>query len=102
MIRPVHLALLAAMIASPAIAAPRSVPTTQADALVGGHVIVSPGHEIDGATIIVRDGVIEAVGLNVPVPPDARRWDMAGFVLYPHKQRVCGDFAAIEISEPQP
>ena len=76
-------ALLAALLALPLAAAPRSVPTTHADALVGGLVIVSPGHELPGATVVIRDGIIEAVGMSVAIPPDARRWDVSGMVLWP-------------------
>jgi imidazolonepropionase-like amidohydrolase len=76
-------ALFATTVAAALVAAPRSVPTTQAHALVGGLVIVSPGRELPGATIVIRDGIIEAVGTSVAIPPDARRWDVSGMVLWP-------------------
>ena len=41
-------------------------------ALVGGKVVTKPGETIDGATIVIRDGYIEAVGNNVSAPADAR------------------------------
>jgi imidazolonepropionase-like amidohydrolase len=39
--------------------------------------------DIDGGTVIVRDGTIAAVGKNVPVPEDARVIDVKGQVLTP-------------------
>jgi len=45
-------------------------------------VVQSAGKIIDGATLVIRDGVIEAVG-HVSIPPDARVWDMNGHTIYP-------------------
>jgi imidazolonepropionase-like amidohydrolase len=51
-------------------------------ALVGGKVMVKPGETLDGATIVIRDGYIEAVGKDVAVPADARVWDSKGLTIY--------------------
>src|SRR6185295_3036512 len=51
-------------------------------ALVGGKVFVKPGESLDEATIIIRDGVIQAVGKDAAVPADARVWDMKGLTFY--------------------
>jgi len=51
-------------------------------ALAGGKIVVKPGEVIDGGTIIIRDGFIEAVGKNITLPPDARVWDMAKTTIY--------------------
>jgi imidazolonepropionase-like amidohydrolase len=51
-------------------------------ALVGGKVVVKPGQILDAATVVIRDGLIEKVGTNVAVPPDARVWDMKGLTIY--------------------
>lgn len=51
-------------------------------ALVGGKVVVKPGETLDGATIVIRDGYIEAVGKDVAVPADARVWDSKGLTIY--------------------
>jgi imidazolonepropionase-like amidohydrolase len=53
-----------------------------AHALVGGTVVVKPGEQIEGGTIIIRDGLIKAVGKEVSVPADARVWDMKGATIY--------------------
>ena len=51
-------------------------------ALVGAKVVVRPGEILDPATIIIRDGFIQAVGKDLPVPPDARVWEMKGLTVY--------------------
>src|SRR5258708_15468442 len=51
-------------------------------ALVGAKLIVKPGETLDPATIIIRDGFIQAIGANVAVPSDARVWDMKGLTIY--------------------
>ncbi|MBR9989523.1 MAG: amidohydrolase family protein [Gemmatimonadetes bacterium] len=51
-------------------------------AFTGARIVVSPGRVLDNATLVVRDGVIEAVGTRVNVPADARVWPMAGRTLY--------------------
>jgi imidazolonepropionase-like amidohydrolase len=51
-------------------------------ALVGGKVIPRPGEVLEGATIVIRDGLLEAVGTNATPPADARVWDMKGKTIY--------------------
>ncbi|MBI5774888.1 MAG: amidohydrolase family protein [Verrucomicrobia bacterium] len=51
-------------------------------ALVGGKIIPKPGEEIADGTIVLRDGLIVAVGKNIPVPADARVWDAKGLTIY--------------------
>jgi N-acetylglucosamine-6-phosphate deacetylase len=50
---------------------------------VGAKIVVSPEKTIDTGTLVVRDGVIVAVGEKVEPPADARIWNAAGKVLYP-------------------
>jgi imidazolonepropionase-like amidohydrolase len=57
--------------------------TPRVHALVNARLVISPGNVIDRGTLVVRDGVIEKVGANVPVPPEARVWDLAGKTVYP-------------------
>ena len=56
--------------------------TPRAHALVGGRIIVAPGQVIERGTLVLRDGVVEAVGADVATPADARVWDVAGRTLY--------------------
>jgi imidazolonepropionase-like amidohydrolase len=51
-------------------------------ALVGGKVVVKPGNIVSNGTIVIRDGLINAVGPNATVPEDARVWDMKGTTIY--------------------
>lgn len=52
-------------------------------ALVGARVFTRPGQQIDEATIVIRDGLIEALGPDVRPPVDARVWDAKGRTIYP-------------------
>jgi imidazolonepropionase-like amidohydrolase len=51
-------------------------------ALVGGKVVPKPGAMLNGATIVIRDGYIVAVGTNAAPPADARVWDTTGLTIY--------------------
>ena len=51
-------------------------------ALVGATVVPQPGQVFSNATVILRDGFIDAVGANVTVPADARVWEMNGTTIY--------------------
>lgn len=51
-------------------------------ALTNATVVVSPGNQLDNAVILVRDGLIEAVGKELDIPNDAREWDMTGKTVY--------------------
>ena len=46
---------------------------TRTYALVGARIVQAPGRILEGATVIVRDGLITAVGRDVAVPFDAER-----------------------------
>ncbi|MEM8872796.1 MAG: amidohydrolase family protein [Planctomycetota bacterium] len=50
-------------------------------ALTNATIHVRPGEVLEDATLIVRDGVIEAVG-DVDVPDDAQVWDATGKTIY--------------------
>jgi imidazolonepropionase-like amidohydrolase len=52
-------------------------------ALTGGRVVTVSGPVQEGATVILRDGVVEAVGAGVKIPPDARVIDAKGLTVTP-------------------
>lgn len=52
-------------------------------ALINARVVTGPGHVLERATVVWRDGVITAVGTQVAVPADARVWDLTGKTVYP-------------------
>ena len=53
-------------------------------ALVGARVFIAPGRVIESGTIVLRDGVITAVGADTEVtaPAGARVWDVRGRTIY--------------------
>jgi len=58
-------------------------PYTRPFALVGGRVETVTNGTLERATVVIRDGRIEAVGPDVAIPPDAEVIDVAGLTLYP-------------------
>src|SRR5262245_25077788 len=52
-------------------------------AIKGGTVVTVTGATIQKGTVIIRNGLIEAVGADIPVPGDARVIDAAGMTVYP-------------------
>ncbi|HZN66177.1 MAG TPA: amidohydrolase family protein, partial [Tepidisphaeraceae bacterium] len=59
--------------------------TPAVHALVNAKLVLSPGRSIERGTVVVRDGVIVAVGASADVTPpaEARVWDLAGREVYP-------------------
>ena len=59
--------------------------TPRAHAIVGARIVTAPGVVIDRGTVILRDGVIVAVGAasSIVVPADARVWPAEGKTVYP-------------------
>ncbi len=51
-------------------------------ALIGGRVVINPSNSLENATVILRDGIIEAVGRDVKPPSDARIWNASNSVIY--------------------
>ncbi len=56
---------------------------TDVFAIINAQIITVSGATIAKGTVVVRDGLIEAVGENVKVPADARVIDGAGLTVYP-------------------
>ncbi|MEM6673658.1 MAG: amidohydrolase family protein [Planctomycetota bacterium] len=52
-------------------------------ALVGGDIHTGLGGVLRGATLLAKDGKIEAFGYDVDVPEDAEVVDIAGYRVYP-------------------
>jgi hypothetical protein len=52
-------------------------------ALGGARVVTAPGQVLPSATVVIRDGLITAVGANVQPPAGARVWNLAGQTIYP-------------------
>jgi len=54
-----------------------------AHALTDARIVTGTGQVIESGTIIIRDGLIEQLGSQLSIPPDARRWDLKGRTVYP-------------------
>ena len=84
------LAILSLSIILPAAAGGQTTPTVGmrenppgVHALTNARIVIAPGRVLQRGTLVIRDGVIEAVAANAAVPRDARVWDLAGRTLYP-------------------
>ena len=65
-------------------------------ALTGARIVPVSGKPLDKGTIVIRNGVIEAVGANVQIPADARVLDCAGLTVYPGLIDALSDVALEE------
>ncbi len=52
-------------------------------ALIGARVVTAPGQVLNNATVVMRNGLITAVGAGLSAPAGARVWDMKGLTVYP-------------------
>ncbi len=52
-------------------------------AITNARIVTVSGAAIERGTVVVRDGLIEAVGANLKAPADARIIDGAGLTVYP-------------------
>jgi imidazolonepropionase-like amidohydrolase len=78
------LAALAAHAAAPIAHAQQSAANTiSAYAITGARIVTVSGANIERGTIIIRDGLISAVGAGLPAPADARVIDGTGLTVYP-------------------
>src|SRR5581483_2555058 len=55
----------------------------EAWAIKGGTVVTVTGATIPNGTVVIRNGLIEAVGADIAIPGDARVIDAAGMTVYP-------------------
>lgn len=77
-LRPVLLLLCAVAMTGPGLGAQGAL-----HAIQGARVVPVSGPPIDTGTVVIRDGVIAAVGAGVAVPPGAQIIDGAGLTVYP-------------------
>lgn len=61
--------------------AQRAAPSTWA--LTNARIVPVSGPTIEQGSIVIRNGVIEAVGTSVRIPADARTLDLSGQTVYP-------------------
>jgi imidazolonepropionase-like amidohydrolase len=51
-------------------------------ALAGARIVTGPGELLETGTVVIRNGIIAAVGEDVEVPSDARVWERQGHTIY--------------------
>lgn len=52
-------------------------------AFTNATIVVAPGVTVQKGTLVIRGGVIDAVGTDLEPPADARVWNMEGKTIYP-------------------
>lgn len=52
-------------------------------AITNARIVIVSGATIERGTVVIRDGLINAVGADVNAPPDARVIDGSGLTIYP-------------------
>ena len=55
----------------------------QSYAITNARIVTVSGATIDKGTIVIRNGLIDAVGANVATPADAQVFDATGLTVYP-------------------
>lgn len=76
--------LLVALAAGPASSIAQKEPGVQGPfALTNAQVITAPGDTLNGATVVIEDDTIAAVGSNATPPDGARVIDCEGLTVYP-------------------
>src|SRR5438105_3351619 len=58
-------------------------PFGDAAAIVGARIEIGDGRVLQKGTVLIRDGLIEAVGADLTVPPDAEVVPGAGLIVFP-------------------
>lgn len=76
--------------------------TRSAWAITDATVITAPGTTLENATVVLRDGLIEAVGPNVATPPDARVIDGNGMTVYAGWIDAASEVAILEAETETP
>ena len=75
-------ALAAAVLFACTLAPPTRAATPRVHAIRNARIVVAPGQVIPRGTIVMRDGVITAVGAGVAIPADARVWEGDSLTVY--------------------
>ncbi len=78
----------------------KNTPTVHA--FTNARIIQSPGKVIEKGTLVIRDGIVVAVGANAAIPADARVWDMKGQFIYPGLIDSYSDYGLPKAPKPTP
>lgn len=66
-------------------------------ALIHAKIVVESGHVLENATLVVRDGIIAAVGIQLAPPRDADVLDLSGKTIYPGLIDAFSETSAVSI-----
>jgi len=66
---------------APAVGIRQNTPAVHA--FTNARIVVSPSRVIEKGSLVIRAGMIEAVGVKIKIPADARVRDMKGMTIYP-------------------
>ena len=77
------LVLVSSAFAALTLAAAAFADAPNVHAIVGARIVQAPGRVIERGTVVMRDGIIVAVGEKVSVPADARVWPGDSLTVYP-------------------
>src|SRR6476660_1335467 len=66
-------------------------------AITNARIVTVSGATIDRGTVVIRDGLIKAVGANVNAPADARVIDGSGLTIYPG---LIDSYTSLALPEP--
>ncbi len=75
--------------------------TPRVHAFTNARIIPVPGKVIENGTLVIRNGVIVAVGAGIPIPADARVWDMRGQWIYAGFIDAYSDYGVPKAPKPQ-
>ncbi|MBM2845871.1 MAG: amidohydrolase, partial [Bacteroidetes bacterium] len=78
----------------------KNTPTVHA--FINARIVQSPGKVFEKGALIIRDGVVQAVGSNAAIPSDARVWDMKGMTIYPGLIDSYSDYGMPKLPQPTP
>jgi len=82
---------LAILLALPIIQIPARADEPRNFAIRGARIITGSGAVIENGTVVIRDGLIAAVGANAAIPPEAWVIDGKGLTVYPGLIDAMGD-----------
>ncbi|MEM8960836.1 MAG: amidohydrolase family protein [Acidobacteriota bacterium] len=60
-----------------------AAPIPETHAITDVRIVQAPGQVVESGTVVVRDGLIVAVGAGIEPPADAQVWEGEGLTLYP-------------------
>lgn len=76
-------------------------PDPEAYAIKGGTIVTGTGATIPNGVLVIRNGLIAAVGADINVPADARVVDAAGMMIYPGLIDAYSSYGLQPAAQPQ-